>query len=170
MNHHMSYHTIRGTIPALLIVSPCVGGSKKPHTIQKSKVLPSLVPRPPFNTARGKGYIIYYLHQTLLSSLEGQLGMRLDTALLVNSALNRCEKYSYVAQDKSSKSHTTIAAFALPIAIKIEALTTLVVIHSMWYHISWHLHVEISLAQTASMLEPHLNFQASHLCPHNHNY
>ena len=89
--------------------------------------------------------IIYYIHQTLLSSLEGGLGMKLETALPVNSALNRCEKYNHVAQDKCSKSHTTIAAFALPISIKIEAYTTLVVMHSMWNHTSWHLHVEITL-------------------------
>ena len=150
MNHHMSYRTIQGNNPALLIVSPCVGGSKKPHTIQKSKVLPSLVPRPPFNTARGKGYIIYYIHQTLLSSLEGGLGMRLDTALLVNNALNRCENYIFasiwLAQDKSSKSHTTIAAFILPTpSINMKHYTTLVVMWSTWYHTSQHLHVETRL-------------------------
>ena len=33
--------------------------------------------------------------QTLLSALERGLGMRLDTALPVNSASNRSEKYNY---------------------------------------------------------------------------
>ena len=70
MNHHMNYHTIQGNYPCITNCVTLCGWIKEATHNSKSKILPSLVPRPPFNTARGKGYIMYYIHQTLLSCWE----------------------------------------------------------------------------------------------------